>query len=71
MEKDLYQNMLEPTGRRYWLANGHARYHCYVCTSHKEFWTQKMHAKIFFAEMFVEVFLITYITMKVDLKVIK
>ena len=32
MEKDLYQNMLEPTSRRYRLANGHARYHYYVCT---------------------------------------
>ena len=39
--------------------------------AHKDFWTQKMHAKLFFAEMIVKVFLIMYMQIKIDLKVIK
>ena len=34
-----------------------------------ENWTQKMHAIFFSSEMLVKVILITYIPMKVDLKV--
>ena len=38
--------------------------------AHKDFWTQNLHAKFFFAKMMQKVFLITYMLMKINLEVI-
>ena len=38
--------------------------------AHKDFWTQILHAKFLFAQMMLNVFLITCILMKIDLEVI-
>ena len=41
-----------------------------VNISHKDFWTQILHAKFLFDQMMLNVFLITCILMKIDLEVI-
>ena len=41
-----------------------------ISTTHKDFWTQNLHAKFFFAQMMLKEFLITCIQMKIDLEVI-
>ena len=41
-----------------------------VNISHKDFWTQILHANFFFAKMLQKVFLITCMLMKINLKVI-